>query len=109
MILLNAEGPTQPRTEAIVAANKARWRLIVPVTVDRHIPRQVAGNLDVVCGIHVELYAAWLIECGKQCSGKVEVRLVELEQPYFTGNQPRNKLLGLDRDIIDLRINNAMI
>ena len=78
---------------------KARWRLIIPVAIEREIPRQIAGYLDVVCRIHVELYAAWLIECGKECSGEIKVRFVELEQPYVAGNQPRNKILGLGRDI----------
>ena len=99
VISLDAEGPAQPRTGPIVTANKARWRLIIPIAIERDIPRQIAGNLDVVCRIHVELYAAWLIECGKECSGEVKVRFVKLEQPYFAGNQPRNKILGLDRDI----------
>ena len=99
MISLDAERPAQPRTGAVITANKTRWRLIVPVTIERDVPRQVAGNLDVVRRIHIEFYAARLIECGKECSGKVEVRFVELEQPYFAGNQPRNKILGLGRDI----------
>ncbi len=72
--------PTQAGTGAVIAPRKSWWRPIVPIAVKRDIPRQIAGDLDVVRSIGVELHSTRIVENREKYSGQVEVGLVEPEQ-----------------------------
>lgn len=52
-----AEGPTKPRAGAIVAARQCWRRLIVPASVKRKIPREIAKELDVVGSVRIDMDA----------------------------------------------------
>src|SRR5215813_5250818 len=60
----HAEGPTQPRTGPVITSLKMGRRLILPIAVKRNIPRQVAGDLDVVARIHAVFNPSRLAEYG---------------------------------------------
>src|SRR5215472_15596330 len=74
------EGPTQPRTGSVITSLKMGWRLILPIAVKRNIPRQVAGDLDVVARIHAVFNPSRLAEYGHKQTGEVQTGFVKPKQ-----------------------------
>ena len=89
----HAEGPTQPRTGPVITSLKMGWRLILPIAVKRNIPRQVAGNLDVVARIHAVFKPSRLAEYGHKQTGEVQTGFVKPKQSHFAYDQARGEIL----------------
>jgi len=66
------------------------WRLILPIAVKRYIPRQVAGDLDVIARIHAVFNASWLAEYGHEQAGEAQTGFVEPKQSHFACDQGRS-------------------
>src|SRR5215831_5718276 len=88
----HAEGPTQPRTGPIITCLKM-GRLILPIAVKRNIPRQVAGDLDLVARIHAVFNASRLAEYGHKQTGEVQTGFVKPKQSHFAYDQARGEIL----------------
>jgi len=89
----HAEGPAQPRTGPVITSLKMGWRLILPITVKRNIPRQVAGDLDVVARVHGELNTSRLAEYRHKQPGEAQTGFVEPKQSHFACDQTRCEIL----------------
>src|SRR5271154_5266614 len=76
---LIAKCPAEPRTGAVVTARKAVRRPIVPVAIERRIPRKIAGELDVIGGVNVELDSAGFRDGGHKSCLEAPIGLVESE------------------------------
>src|SRR5208283_321472 len=101
-----AERPAQARASTVVAARKmGRW-LVVPVAVERDIPGQVAGDLDVVGSIGIELDAAGFGKGWEKRRGDIEIGFVEPEKLNPPSDQGSSEILppcGID-DLLISRV-----
>src|ERR1700722_8733937 len=50
-----AEGPAESGAGAVVAAGQCGGRLIIPATIKRKVPLEIANNLEVVDHICIEM------------------------------------------------------
>src|ERR1700739_1805664 len=91
--LFKAKGPAESRTGSIIAAGETGRRPIVPVTVERDIPRQVADELNVIGRIRIETEAARLRECRKKCCGYIQIGFIKLEEIDLRPNHRSCKIL----------------
>ena len=57
---LEAKRPTESCTASIVTADKAWRRPVVPVSIERKVPLQIADDLDVIGSVEVEAETAWI-------------------------------------------------
>src|SRR5208283_3677029 len=97
--LPHAERPAQARAATVVAARKVGWWLVVPVAIERDIPGQVAGDLDVVGSIGIELDAAGFGKNREKRRGDIEIGFVEPEKLNPPSDQGSPKILracGID-------------
>ena len=76
---LQPERPAQAGTCPVVATSKVIRRAIVPVTVERHVPGEIAGDLKLVARIQIELDTARIIERQEKHCSEIQIGLVELE------------------------------
>jgi hypothetical protein len=89
-----AKGPAEPRTGSVVTHSKARWRLVVPISGKRHIPRQVTEQLEVVRCIRIETDTARIRQGGKKSRSQVQVGFLELEELYLRHDQSGRNILS---------------
>ena len=82
------------------------WRLVVPVAVERDIPREVAENLYVIGRVHIEVHAPGYRYRRENTSGDVQVGLVETEKFRVRGDHGSGNVLRAlcDRGLVVVRI-----
>jgi hypothetical protein len=66
---------------------------IVPITIEREIPREAARELDVVGRVRGKIHSARLRKGREQNRIKVETRLIELEEFHICGDQGGGNVL----------------
>jgi len=86
---LVAKCPTEPRARAVVTTRKAVWRPVVPVAIERGIPRKIAGELDVIGGVHVELDTAGFRDGRHERSLETPIGPIESEELQVGTDQAR--------------------
>src|ERR1035437_461754 len=101
-----AKRPAEPRTGAVVAAGEMGGRLVVPVAVERDIPREVAENLYVIGRVHIEVHAPGYRYRRENTSGDVQVGLVETEKFRVRGDHGSGNVLRAlcDRGLVVVRV-----
>src|SRR6266481_10077461 len=82
-----AEGPAYAGAGAVVAANEAGGRAIVPVAVQRNVPGEIAPQFYVVRGVQAVVHAAGFGEGGKEIGADRERGLVEPEKSRLSADQ----------------------
>jgi hypothetical protein len=81
--------PAEPRARAVVTAGKAVRRPVVPVAIERGIPRKIACELDVIRDVHVELDTAGLRDGWHESSLEAPIGPVESEELQVRTDQAR--------------------
>ena len=58
----------------------------IPVSVKRDIPGKIAGDLEVVACIQIELDTTRIIQRRKEQGTEIQISLIKFEQAHLGGN-----------------------
>ena len=88
-----AEGPTEAGACPVITSRKAMWRSVVPVTIKRDVPLQIAEDFHVVRGVGIEPDAARIRYRRQKGSGDIEIGFAESEHSSLSINEARCHIL----------------